>query len=165
VSRLTDVSRETSTPWQTYISHERAAREMYLAVTARAHHEYLAGPWPDRDAYLIVERDAYTTYYQAGREAWRFYRATMETPPPPPARAVGYAPNFPPAYAGNDNTSPPPPPAESHPYPEIKYEMPSPPPRHGQATFTPYPDEAGPAYGEAELRRADGYRDHPETEN
>lgn len=90
-----DVSRETSTAWQQYLNREHAARDMYLRITARAHHEYLGGPWPDRDAYLMVEREAYATYYQAGRHAWNIYRATMETPPPQPT----------------------PKPAASHPYP------------------------------------------------
>lgn len=74
-----DVSRETSTPWRQYQNREHAARDQYLAVTRRAHHEYLSGPWPDRDYYLTVERDAYATYYAAGRDAWKTYRTDMET--------------------------------------------------------------------------------------
>ena len=72
-------------PWQRYVAKERAARGAYLATTESASREYLAGPWPDRDAYQHVERSAWVTYYAAGRDAWRHYTAELNPPPPPPA--------------------------------------------------------------------------------
>lgn len=72
-------------PWQRYIEREHQARAGYLAVVQRAHHEYLTGPWPDRDSYQHVEQSAWLTYYAAGREAWRIYRQELAPPPPPPA--------------------------------------------------------------------------------
>lgn len=72
-------------PWQRYIAKERAARGSYLATVERAHHEYLSGPWPDREAYQHVELSAWVTYYAAGREAWQYYTREVEPPPPPPA--------------------------------------------------------------------------------
>lgn len=71
-------------PWQRYIAKERAARGSYLATVERAHHEYLSGPWPDREAYQHVELSAWVTYYAAGREAWQYYTREVEPPPPPP---------------------------------------------------------------------------------
>lgn len=71
-------------PWHRYLQREHAAREGYLAVTARAHEEYLTGPWPDRDSYQVVERSAWLTYYTAGRAAWQMYRHEIDSPPPPP---------------------------------------------------------------------------------
>jgi hypothetical protein len=59
---------------------------MYLAVTRHAHREYLTGPFPDRDAYMTVERDAWVTYYAAGRDAWKTYGTAMDaTAEPKPA--------------------------------------------------------------------------------
>jgi hypothetical protein len=72
-------------PWHRYLQREHAARDAYLAVTVRAHAEYLTGPWPDRDSYQVVERQAWLTYYTAGRAAWQMYRHEIDTPPPPPA--------------------------------------------------------------------------------
>ena len=78
-------------PWQRYVAKERAARTMYLDVVQRAHHEYLTGPWPDRESYNHVEQSAWQTYYAAGREAWRFYAEEITPPPPPPPpSAVNY---------------------------------------------------------------------------
>lgn len=74
-----------SMPWQRYIAAEHAARDAYLQTTRAATAEYLTGPWPDRDAYSAVERSAWTTYYAAGRNAWRVYRSEITPPPPPPA--------------------------------------------------------------------------------
>lgn len=71
-------------PWHRYLQREHAARDAYLAVTARAHTEYLTGPWPDRDSYTVVERQAWLTYYTAGRAAWQMYRHEIDSPPPPP---------------------------------------------------------------------------------
>lgn len=71
--------------WQEYLNREHAARDKYLTDVASAHREYLTGPWPDRGAYEVMERQAWMTYYAAGRDAWKFYRAALETPPPPPA--------------------------------------------------------------------------------
>lgn len=71
--------------WERYLEREHAAREAYLAVTARAHQEYLTGPWPDRDSYMVVEKSAWLTYYTAGRAAWQVYRQEIDSPPPPPA--------------------------------------------------------------------------------
>lgn len=81
----TDYTRAIdSIAWENYLRDEHSARDMYLIVTSRAHEEYLTGPWPDRDSYEITERQAWLTYYQAGRGAWQRYRAAMEMPPPPP---------------------------------------------------------------------------------
>lgn len=85
--------------WERYLANEHAARDKYLLAVQRAHVEYLAGPFPDRDAYATVERDAWLTYYQAGRAAWRSYRVEMDNPPPamPPARPTfSAAPYVPP---------------------------------------------------------------------
>jgi hypothetical protein len=71
-------------PWHRYLQREHAARDAYLAVTARAHQEYLTGPWPDRDSYMVVEKSAWLTYYTAGRAAWQMYRHEIDSPPPPP---------------------------------------------------------------------------------
>lgn len=79
-----------ATAWQRYLDREHAARDMYLEVTSRASHEYLTGPWPDRAAYEVVERQAWATYYAAGRDAWRTY--TREATPPPPPPSHGAAP-------------------------------------------------------------------------
>ena len=84
-------------PWQRYITKERAARNTYLAVVERAHHEYLTGPWPDRTAYTHVETTAWVTYYAAGREAWRYYTAEL-TPPPPPPLPTPYPDGLAPAF-------------------------------------------------------------------
>lgn len=73
-----------ATAWQRYLDREHAARDMYLEVTSRASHEYLTGPWPDRAAYEVVERQAWATYYAAGRDAWRTYTREATPPPPPP---------------------------------------------------------------------------------
>lgn len=73
------------TPWGQYLNREHAARDGYLAVTQAAHREYLTGPWPDRDSYTTIERQAWATYYAAGREAWNQYRRDMTPPPAPPA--------------------------------------------------------------------------------
>ena len=75
-------------PWQRYVAKERAARGAYLAVVERAHHEYLSGPWPDREAYQHVEASAWVTYYAAGRDAWQHYTAEITPPPPPPAHSA-----------------------------------------------------------------------------
>lgn len=82
-----------ATPWQRYLEREHAARGIYLNVTAQAHFDYLSGPWPDRDAYQDIERNAWHTYYQAGREAWQRYRAEAEelSAPPLPDRVPGEA--------------------------------------------------------------------------
>lgn len=64
--------------WREYLHREHDARDMYLTVVARAHQEYLTGPYPDRDAYTLVERQAWITYYTAGRQAWQQYKADME---------------------------------------------------------------------------------------
>ena len=74
--------------WQRYLDTEHAARDGYLAIVARAHQEYLTGPFPDRESYNAVERTAWTNYYQAGRAAWQAYRNEMNTPPTPPAPAA-----------------------------------------------------------------------------
>lgn len=79
------------TAWQEYLDSEHRARHGYLNVVERAHREYLTGAWPDRDAYEIVERQAWLTYYAAGRDAWRTYRAALEIPPPPPPAAANPA--------------------------------------------------------------------------
>jgi hypothetical protein len=105
------------TPWGRYIAQEHAARNEYLAITAEAHHQYLTGPWPDRDAYNRVEGTAWRVYYAAGRDAWRDYRDSMS--PPMPKRPTtlfsepGTFPNYLPAPAVAD--------------------------RFAEATFTPYP--------------------------
>lgn len=138
-----DVSRETSTAWRQYLDREHAARDMYLRITARAHHEYLGGPWPDRDAYLMVEREAYATYYQAGRHAWNIYRATMETPPPQPT----------------------PKPAASHPYPLPDRGSNYAALNHGQATFTPYPEGAPLDYPAAHREWVQAPSPNPESES
>jgi len=65
---------------------------MYLDVVQRAHHEYLTGPWPDREAYNHVEQSAWQTYHAAGREAWKIYTQEITPPPPPPARSPEYHP-------------------------------------------------------------------------
>lgn len=86
-----------TSPWQRYLTRERSARSTYLDMVDRAQHEYLAGPWPDRDAYQHAERSAWLTYYTAGREAWRQYTAEMTPPPPPPLPTpypAGLAPAF-----------------------------------------------------------------------
>lgn len=80
---------------QQYLDRERAARDMYLAVVEHAHNEYLTGPYPDRPAYEVVERQAWATYYAAARDAWRDYQPVHEHLAPPPAQ----------------------PPPASHPYP------------------------------------------------
>jgi hypothetical protein len=139
-----DVSRETSGPWITYLNQEHAAREMYLLVVERAHREYLAGPWPDRGSYEVVERQAWNTYYAAGRGAWGRYQAALETPPPPPRTAVGYEPNFPPDYRVPDYRLVPPPPPASHPYPLPARGNENDEIRHGQATFTRNPGNGQP---------------------
>lgn len=77
-------SGHQSAAWQRYIEHERAARDAYLQTTHRAHFEYLTGPWPDREAYNHVELSAWTTYYAAGRAAWRTFVQEITPPPPPP---------------------------------------------------------------------------------
>lgn len=77
-------------PWHEYVGTETAARTMYLQVVARAHAEYLVGPWADRDAYTTVERQAWLTYHAAGRTAWLRYRAAIESPQRPPAPAQDY---------------------------------------------------------------------------
>lgn len=64
--------------WRDFQGREHAVRNTYLATVERAHREYLTGPFPDRDAYTVVERDAWSTYYAAGRESWKLYRAAME---------------------------------------------------------------------------------------
>lgn len=160
-----DVSRETSTAWRQYLDREHAARDMYLRITARAHHEYLGGPWPDRDAYLMVEREAYATYYQAGRHAWNIYRDAMDTLPPDIV-ALGPA-----ATAARDEwiarnpKQPNKPPQASYPYP--------PPDRgsnyaalnHGQATFTPYPEGAPLDYPAAHREWVQAPSPNPESES
>lgn len=70
-------TRGSAGPWQRYVEAERSARAGYLAVTEQAHREYLIGPWPDRDSYLVVERQAWMTYHAAGRQAWKRYAADM----------------------------------------------------------------------------------------
>jgi hypothetical protein len=79
-------------PWQRYVARERAARGAYLATVESAHHEYLAGPWPDRDAYQHVEQTAWITYYAAGREAWKYYTQEIVPPPPPPVPGPAFYP-------------------------------------------------------------------------
>jgi hypothetical protein len=71
-----------SVAWTAYLDREHAARRKYLATIERAGEEYLVGPWPDRDSYTIAERDAWATYYHAGRAAWQQYRADLDTAPP-----------------------------------------------------------------------------------
>lgn len=112
-----DVSRETSAAWITYREQEQAARDMYLLVTARAHHEYLTGPWPDRGAYEVVERQAWNTYYAAGRGAWGRYQAALETTAAP---GVGPAPDATEgtrAWAAKMGYRHPRPAPAAHPYP------------------------------------------------
>lgn len=75
-------------PWQRYVAREHAARDLYIEITREAHRQYLAGPWPDRDAYQHVEQSAWVTYYAAGRQAWIDYAAELTPPPPPPARVT-----------------------------------------------------------------------------
>jgi hypothetical protein len=88
-------------PWQRYVAKERAARGAYLATVERAHHEYLTGPWPDREAYQHVEHSAWLNYYQAGRDAWRYYTRELEPPPPPPL-PIPYPDGLAPAFTPGD---------------------------------------------------------------
>lgn len=74
----------TLAAYRRYLAREHEARDGYLHVTDAAHREYLTGPWPDRASYEVVERQAWLTYYAAGRAAWRTYTAELEQPPPPP---------------------------------------------------------------------------------
>jgi hypothetical protein len=102
---------QAETAWTRYLDREHAARESYLSVVARAHQEYLTGPWPDRDAYNVVELQAWHTYYHAGRSAWNVYRAELATPPEPPRPK-------PAARAPEDfDGATWPPPSAGHPYP------------------------------------------------
>lgn len=57
-----------------YQSRENAARNTYLTMVIAAHHEYLAGAFPDRDAYDAVDRSAWTTYYASCRRIWQEYQ-------------------------------------------------------------------------------------------
>lgn len=78
-------SGHDSGAWKRYIDREHAARNAYLQTTQGAWREYLTGPWPDREAYNAVEMSAWSTYYAAGRSAWRTYTQEITPPPPPPA--------------------------------------------------------------------------------
>jgi len=81
----------TLAAYRRYLDATHAARDMYLHVTEHAHKTYLTGPWPDRDAYQIVERQAWCVYYAAGRAAWRKYETELENatrPDSPPHAAV-----------------------------------------------------------------------------
>lgn len=86
--------------WQEYLDREHAARFGYLAVVQAAHRELLSGPWPDREGYDTVERQAWRTYYTAGREAWNAYTRAMAVPPPPPAEPLPRRVPFPAAGTG-----------------------------------------------------------------
>lgn len=82
-----DYTNPASSPaWQRYLNREHAARDAYLTAVQHAHREYLTGPFPDREAYNVVEGDAWRRYYAAGREAWRTYADEASPPPPPPYR-------------------------------------------------------------------------------
>ena len=96
-------------PWHEYVSAEAGSRDAYLAIVARAHAEYLVGPWPDRAAYETVERQAWLSYYQAGRTAWLRYRAAIDPRPIPPPMPPQYGAANLPIYdsvASNGPTSP-----------------------------------------------------------
>lgn len=88
------------TPWDWYQARERAARNGYLAVVQRAHHDYLTGAWPDRDAYNRVEQQAWLVYYAAGRAAWAEMTKALadlgKLPAPPPAGTHPYPVSTPP---------------------------------------------------------------------
>lgn len=56
-----------------YREREDAARHTYLQCVIEAHHTYLTGPFPDRDAYARVDAAAWNTYYQACRLLWADY--------------------------------------------------------------------------------------------
>jgi hypothetical protein len=84
MSATDDYGTGQRSPWHRYLDREHAARDAYVRTTQAAHREYLTGPWPDRDSYLAIEQSAYATYYQAGRQAWLYYRAEIDAPPPPP---------------------------------------------------------------------------------
>jgi hypothetical protein len=86
------VSPQTTAAWDRYLAEEHQAREQYLMITEVAHRSYLTGPWPDRETYTTVERQAWGAYYAAGRKAWQDYRRDLatETPPPPPGPAATY---------------------------------------------------------------------------
>lgn len=105
-------------PWQRYVAREHAARDNYLAVVARAHHEYLSGPWPDRDAYQVVERQAWVTYYAAGRLAWQDYRAEFTRPEAPPVETPRNPPTNPLLGRVSASRPGPAPQPAYHPYPE-----------------------------------------------
>lgn len=143
-----DVSRETLTPWQAYLTHEHAARDQYLATVQAAHREYLAGPNPDRGYYLTVERDAYATYYAAGRAAWQCYRAVMETWPPDIVTPGPLATAARDEWIARNQKRPNQPPPDSYPYPVPSSVVVTTDLQHGQATFTPYP--AGQPIDEAD---------------
>lgn len=105
-------------PWQRYTARERAARSAYLATVEKAHREYLTGPWPDRDAYQVVERQAWVTYYAAGRDAWRYYAAEI-TEPPAQSPRLSRNPATSPLTGTVSATRPGPGPQPAyHPYPE-----------------------------------------------
>lgn len=87
----------SSEAWQRYMNKQQAAQDDYLAVSTRAHLEYLTGPWPDREAYDHVERSAWMTYYATCREAWRTYTREMERPWAPPL-PTPYPDGLKPAY-------------------------------------------------------------------
>lgn len=64
--------------YQEYQRQENTARNAYLQAVINAHAEYLAGPYPDRDAYNTVERSAWMTYYAQCRNLWRDYFTRCE---------------------------------------------------------------------------------------
>lgn len=71
--------------WNAYISREHRIRTSYLNIVDQAAREHLNGPYPARDTYTAIERQAWAVYYQAGRDSWRQYVAEMEAELNPPA--------------------------------------------------------------------------------
>ncbi len=86
------------TAWQAYQAREQSSRARYLNAVQAAWHEYIPGPYPDRDAYNTMERDAWFTYYAACRDAWRTFRTANETSQPPPPPEYQDPAKFQPAY-------------------------------------------------------------------
>ena len=126
--------------WQRYLDREHAARDAYLATVKAAHREYLAGPWPDRAAYNVVETAAWATYYQAGRAAWRAWRQE-DTPPPdtrPPLEPASHPYPVPPPAAPAPSL--PRPTGDSGHYRPGGYLPDADGPRPAQPAFTPHPE-------------------------
>jgi hypothetical protein len=134
-----DVSRETPSTWREYqdiISH---VRSQYLATVQAAREQREATTGYAFDEFAAVERRAWHTYHEAGRRAWANYQASQQEQPPPPARAVGYEPNFPPAYRQDRDVKPGNNQPASHPYPPVRQDGSYDVLNHGQATFTAHP--------------------------